>query len=168
MGRNEPAFRQKIVQRFRIENCVRIAGIAERIRKQAADSKLFVRRPANIRDCSAISILIVGARVVGVDPAGADRIIKLVDLALAFQPFPKGIVGPAFTAQHDCRRSIALFREDLNDAGKRPWPIQGALRTPHDFDPVDVVRHQIGEIKRSLQTLINRNAVEQDLCMLAT
>src|SRR5207244_2588217 len=98
MRRNEPAFRQKIVDWFGIENCVRIAGIAERIRKQAADSKLFVRRPANIRDCSAISILIVGARVVGVDPAGADRIIKLFDLALAFQPFPKGIVGPAFTA----------------------------------------------------------------------
>ena len=129
---------------------------------------MFVRRPANIRDRSAVSILIVRARVVGVDPAGANRIIKLVDLALAFQPFAKGVVGTSFTAQHDCRRSLALFREDLNDAGKRPWPIQGALRTAHDFDPVDVVRHQIGEIKRSLQTLINRNAVEQDLCMLAT
>src|SRR5207247_9211631 len=79
----------------------------------------------------------------------------------------KGVVGTSFTAQHNCRRSLALFREDLNDAGKRPWPIQGALRSAHDFDPLDVVRYQIGEIQRPLQTLINRNAVEQYLRMLA-
>jgi hypothetical protein len=84
---------------------------------------LFVRRPANIRDRSAVSILIVRARVVGVDPASPDRIVKLINFAFAFQPFAKGVVGPAFTAQHDRWRSFALFREDLNDAGKRPWPI---------------------------------------------
>src|SRR6266487_2928810 len=167
MRRNEPAFRQKIVDWFWIENCIRIARIAERILAQAAVSYLVGRRPASVGNRGAVSILIVRARVVGVDPTRADRIIKSVDLTLAFQRLAKCVVGTAFAAQHNCRRSLALLREDLNNAGKRPRPVQGALRTAHDFDPVDVVRYQIGEIKRPLQTLINRNAVEQYLRMLA-
>src|SRR5256885_16298511 len=98
MWRNEPAFRQKIIQWFRIENCVRIAGIAERVRKQAADSKLIIRRPADIRNRSAVSILIVRARVVAVDPTRADRKAKLTNLAFAFHPFANGVLVPALTA----------------------------------------------------------------------
>src|SRR6266702_4582262 len=101
MWRNQPSLSQEIVDWFWIENCVRIAGIAERIREQPTDSQLFVWRPANVGDRGAVSILIIRARTVGVESACADRIIELVDFALAFEPFAKGVVGPAFTAQHN-------------------------------------------------------------------
>ena len=72
MWRNQPALSQEIVDWFWIKDRIRIAGIAERIREQAADSHLVGRRPANVCNRSAVSILIVRARVVGIEPACAD------------------------------------------------------------------------------------------------
>ena len=41
------------------------------------------------------SILIVRSRVIGVEPAKAERIIQLSELPFAFECFAKGIVGSA-------------------------------------------------------------------------
>src|SRR5437762_11215204 len=117
MWRNQPSLSQEIVDWLWIEDWIRIAGIAGGIREQPTDSQLFVWRPANVGNRSAVSILIVRAGVVGVEPACADRIIEVVNLALALQRFAKGAVGPALTAQHDCRLSFALFRENLDGTG---------------------------------------------------
>src|SRR5205085_22271 len=47
---DQPAFSQKIIERFRIKNRVRIPGISKRISDQPADPQRRIRRPADIRD----------------------------------------------------------------------------------------------------------------------
>lgn len=46
MRRDQPAFGQEVVERFRGKNRVRIAGVAQRIGEEAAEPQLVVRRPA--------------------------------------------------------------------------------------------------------------------------
>ena len=60
-----------------------------------------------------------------------------------------------------------MFREDLNHSCKRARSVDCALRPAHDLDPVDIVRGEVGKIECALQTLINRNAVEQNLRVFA-
>ena len=60
-----------------------------------------------------------------------------------------------------------MFGENLDNAREGTWPVQGALRPTHNFDPVDIIDGQISEIKRARQTLIDRDAIEQDLRVLA-
>ena len=55
----------------------------------------------------------------------------------------------------------------MNHARERARAIQRALWTTHNFDSANVIRSQICEIKCALQTLIDRNAVEQYLRVLA-
>src|SRR5205823_7264548 len=45
--------------------------------------------------------------------------------------------------------------------------VDSALRTAGDFDSVDVVRREVGKIELTGEPLINRNAIEQDLHVLA-
>jgi len=56
---------------------------------------------------------------------------------------------------------------DVEDAGKCARPVNCALRTANDFNPLDVVRGQVREIKLTGETLIDRNAVEEHLGMRA-
>ena len=69
MRRNQPALGQEIIERLRIEDRIRVAGVGERIRKQTTDAQLFVRRPADVRDAAAEAILIVRTFVIGVELA---------------------------------------------------------------------------------------------------
>jgi len=167
MWRDEPLFRQKIVERLRIKNRVRISCIAQRISEQTADSQMIARRPASIRNSRTVPILIVRTRVVRVESARADRVVEVVDLAVALEAFAECIVRSAFTAERDPRRSIASLGENLNDAGESARAVNCALRTANDFNPLDVVRGQVREIKLTGETLIDRNAVEEHLGMRA-
>ena len=72
MRRDQPLFREEVIDRLWIENRIRISCVAKRIRKQAAYSQLFVRRPADVCNRSAVPILIVRPGVIGVEPARSD------------------------------------------------------------------------------------------------
>ena len=61
-----------------------------------------------------------------------------------------------------------MFGENLDHARQRARPVNGALWPAHDLDPVDIVRGKVGKIKCTLQPLIDRNAIEQNLCVFAT
>ena len=67
----------------------------------------------------------------------------------------------------DRGRSASLLRENLNHARQRTRTVNRALRTAHDFDPIDIVRRQVGEIEEPSETLIDRNAIEQNLRVFA-
>ena len=118
MWRDEPLFRKKIVERLRIKDRVRISCVAQRIGEQTADAQTIARRPADIRNSRTVPILIVGARVVRIEPTRADRVVEVVDLAVAFQRLTKRIVRSAFRAQRNSRRAVTPFGENLDDAGK--------------------------------------------------
>ena len=60
-----------------------------------------------------------------------------------------------------------MFGKDLHDPGEGARPVEGALWAARDFDPVDGVRGQIGKIKLAGQSLIDRNAIEKHLHVLA-
>ena len=45
-------------------------------------------------------------------------------------------------------RPVSLLRENLNHARKRARAVERALRTTHDFDPIDIVRGQVGKIEK--------------------
>ena len=128
---------------------------------------MFVRRPADVGNCSRVAVVIVWARVVGVETARAERIIVLLDFSIALRPLAKCVVGTGFGSTHYAGGSGALLRENLNYARERTRPIQSALRTTNNFNPVDIVCGEVGKIECALQALINRNAVEQNLCVLA-
>src|SRR5437763_14675742 len=93
--------------------------------------------------------------------------IEAIDFAVALRPFPKRVVGAALGGEHYSRRSIALFGEDLNHTCKRTWSVNCALRPAHNLYPVDILRSEVGKIECALQTLIDRNAVKQDLRVFA-
>src|SRR5438067_6019326 len=128
---------------------------------------MLVYRQTKICDDVAVSVLIVWPRVIGIEPAGPDRIIEDVDLTVALQSFAKGAVGSAFAAQSDSGRTGTLFCKNLHNAGQRTRSIDGALRAADDFDSIHVVRRQIRKIKLSGKSLIDRNSIEQDLHILA-
>ena len=150
-----------------IEDRVWISSIAKRVSEQAADPQLFVRRPTDVRDRSCVAIIIVRTRVVRVDPACANRIIKAPDLAVALAPPPESIVRSTFGGDHRPWRARALFGKNLDNPCQGTRSVQGTLRPAHNFDSINVVDGQIGEIKSPLQPLIDRDAVEQDLRVLA-
>src|SRR5439155_26467887 len=100
-------------------------------------------------------------------PTGADRIIEDVDLAVARDCLAKRAVSSAFLANRYSGWSASLFRKNLDHAGQRARTVDSALRTAGDFDPVDVVRREVGKIELAGQSLIDRNAIEQDLHVLA-
>src|SRR4029077_1431891 len=50
MRRDEPFLSQKMIDRFRIENCVWVTGFAFRIDEQTADPHLIARRKASVHD----------------------------------------------------------------------------------------------------------------------
>src|SRR5207245_11322323 len=87
-----------------IEDRVGISGIAYRVSKHASDPQLLVRRPADVADSGRIAIIIIGGRVLGVQPAGAGRIIKTVALAVAPRPF----------AERSVRRAVGRDPSGLN------------------------------------------------------
>src|SRR5205085_6801953 len=130
-------------------------------------SQLFDRSDAKIRNQRAVAILIVRTRVVRIEPARADRIIEDVDLTVAGDRLAKGSISTAFFADGHAGLAGSLFRENLNRAGERARSVDRALRSAHDFDAIDVVRGEISKVERALQTLIDRNAVEQDLRVFA-
>ena len=132
-----------------IEDRVGISGIAYRVSKHASDPQLLVRRPADVADSGRIAIIIIGARVLGVEPAGADRIIKIVDLAVALAPFAERVVRSAFGSNHCAWSFCALFREDLNDSCKCARSVDRALRPAYNLNPVDVIRRDVGEVHRA-------------------
>ena len=68
---NQPTFREKMIDGTRIENCVWISGVAHRIRKQTADPKLVIRRPASVRNQGRIAVIVIRASVVGVEATRA-------------------------------------------------------------------------------------------------
>src|SRR5207237_1452213 len=92
MRSDQPAFCQKIMEGFWIKNRVRLTGVSERVGDQTAYPQGRVRRPADVRDRASQSILIIRARVVGVDPAESERIIELTDFLLALDHLAKGAV----------------------------------------------------------------------------
>src|SRR6266403_3275846 len=128
---------------------------------------MITRRPADIRNSRTVPILIVWARVVRVEPTRADRVVEVVDLAVAFQRLTKRVVRSAFRAHRNSWRAVTPFGENLDDAGKCARTVNCALRTANDFDPLDVVRGQVRKIKLTGETLIDRNAVEQHLSVCA-
>ena len=128
---------------------------------------MLVQRQADVRGHSAVAILIVRPRVVGIDATGADRIIEDVDLTVAGDCLAKGVIGSAFLANRYSGWSAPLCRKNLDHAGERTWTVDGALRTAGDFDSADVVRREVGKIELTGQSLIDRNAIEQDLHVLA-
>src|SRR5438445_9979173 len=151
----------------RVEDRVRISGVAQRIEEQAADPCLVVRGPTNICDTRAVSIIVVRSRVVRVDATRAKRVIELSDFAVAREGFPKRVVGTAFFAHRNARRTASLFREYLNDAGKCAGTVDRTLWAARDFDSVDVVGRQIREIELAGESLIDRDSIEQALHFLA-
>src|SRR5205823_14324194 len=86
---------------------------------------------------------------------------------VALGPFAKGVVRAALSAQRNAGWTFALFRENLNDACQSARTVQSALRPAHDLDPADIVRSEVGKIKCALQTLIDGNAIEQNLRVFA-
>src|SRR6476660_237010 len=146
MRSNQPALGIEVINGTWIEDRIRISSVAKRISKQTAKSELLVRRPANIRNPGSIPIIVVRTRVVGVEPATGDRIIEVADFAVALPPFTERVVRSAFAGHHHARSSGALFREDLNDSRGCVRPVKRALRPADDFDPVDIVRGDVGEV----------------------
>src|ERR1043165_3622100 len=98
-----------------IEDRVWISSIAKRVSEQAADTQLFVRRPADVRDGRRVSIIIVRTRVACVDPACANRIIKVPDLSVALAPFAESIIRSTFGGDHRPWRARALFGKNLDN-----------------------------------------------------
>src|SRR5207247_9588991 len=102
-----------------------------------------------------------------VESAGADRIIEDVDLTVARDCLAKRAVSSAFLANRYSGWSASLFRKNLDHAGQRPRSIDRTLRAARDFNSPDVVRREVGKIKLTGESLIDRNAIEQDLHVLA-
>ena len=164
---NQPAFRKKMIDGTRIENSIRISGVAYGVSKQTPDPQLFARRPADIGDHGRVAVIVVRARVLRVETTRANRIIEAIDLAVALPPFTKAVVRSTLRGHHGTWSSCALFGENLDNACERARPIQGALRPAHHLDPFDIVGSEVGKIKCALQPLIDRNAIEQNLCVFA-
>src|SRR5439155_6673750 len=55
MRANKPAFGEKVIDRTRVKDRVRISSIADGISEQAAHTQLIVRRPANVGNPSCIA-----------------------------------------------------------------------------------------------------------------
>src|SRR5581483_3424677 len=115
----------------------------------------------------SIPVIIIRARVLCIEPTAADGIIKVADFAVTLRPFPEAVVRSTFCSEHRAGRSGTLFGKYLNHASEGPRPVHRALGPAHDLDSVDVVGCEIGEIKGSLQTLIDGNAVNQYLGVFA-
>src|SRR6476646_6282316 len=111
----------------RIENRVWISGVAHGVSKQTADAQCLVGRPADVGNHGGVAVIVVRARVVGVETTRADRIIEALDLAVALPPFAKSVVRSTLSGHRGTRSSCALLRENLNNACESAWPIQSAL-----------------------------------------
>ena len=55
-----------------------VAGVGERIREEAADAQLVVRRPADIRDPVLQPVFIIRPLVLRRETADANRVIELL------------------------------------------------------------------------------------------
>ena len=67
----------------------------------------------------------------------------------------------AFGAHHENRIAFAAFGENLNCAGESARAVKRALRPSRDFDAIDIVDSEIGEIHLPGQTLVDRYPIEQ-------
>src|SRR5438067_8783756 len=69
---DQPTFREEVINRARIENRVWISDVAHGVSKQTADAQRFVRRPADVSNRSGVAVIVVWARVVGIETTRAD------------------------------------------------------------------------------------------------
>src|SRR5437762_6661450 len=81
MRSNPPALGQKIIERLRTKDRVWVSSVAQRIHEQASDAQCFAEGQTKVRNARSVPVLIVGSRVISVDPAGPDGIIEDVDLS---------------------------------------------------------------------------------------
>src|SRR5262249_39960642 len=149
MRSNQPALGVKVINGTWIEDGVGISSVAKRISKQTANSYLLAGRPANVCNPGSIPIIVIGTRVIGVEPATGNRIIEIANFAVALTPFTKRVVRSAFAGNHHARSSGALFRKDLNHSCECVRSVDRALRPPHYLNPVDIVRCDVGEVHRA-------------------
>src|SRR5206468_3556268 len=64
---NQPTFREKMIDRTRIENRIWISGVAHGVSKQTVDAQLFVGRPADVGNRSRVAVVVIRPRVLGVE-----------------------------------------------------------------------------------------------------
>ena len=164
---DQPAFREEIIERLRIEDRVRISGIGQRVSKQAAQAQAFVRRPADIRDAAAQPVLIVRPLVIRIETAQANRVIESVRTTGAAERFPRCPERPALHAHLSRRRAAPAFRENLDHTRQRARSVKRALWTTHHLDAVDIIHAQVREIEQPREPLIHRNPIQQHLRVLA-
>ena len=167
MRRDQPAFGQKIIARPRIEDRVRQSQVGQRIGDERAQPQLLARRPAEVGDPAPETVLIVWPFVVRREPAQSDRVIELVRRTGTGQRSANRGVRSSFETELARRIAITALRENLDYAGQRARSVKRALRSTHDLDSIDIVRRQIGEVEGALQSLIDWNAIEQHLGVLA-
>ena len=95
---NEPPFREEVINRSRIKDRIGVSRVTHRVSEQTPYPQMFVRRAANVRNSSGVPVIVVWTRVVGVEATRTDRIIEVINLAIALRPFAKRVVRPALGA----------------------------------------------------------------------
>jgi len=95
---NEPLFREEVINRSRIKDRIGVSRVTHRVSEQTPYPQLFLRRPAHVRNSGGVPVIVVWTRVVGIEPACADRIIEVINLAIALRPFSKRVVRAALGA----------------------------------------------------------------------
>src|SRR5439155_22827850 len=86
---NEPPFREEVINWSRIKDRVGVSRVTQRVSEQTTYPQLFVRRPTHVRNSGGIAVIVVWTRIVGIEPTCTNRIVEVVDLAIALQPFAK-------------------------------------------------------------------------------
>src|SRR5206468_7888178 len=72
MRPDQPTLRKKMIDRPRTKDCIRQSTVADRIREQAAEQQLIVRRPADVADRGRVAVVVVRPCVLRIETTRTD------------------------------------------------------------------------------------------------
>ncbi len=125
----------------------RFAGV---IAKREAELIGFAEGIAEVSGDGAIAEGVVGALSFGSEVRGRAGIVERAEQAAELRAAAGGRKTAAFSEEIESgNSSFAAMRKHLNDAGDGVSAVEGAFGAAYDFDFVDVVEREVGEIKRA-------------------
>ncbi len=72
----------------------------------------------------------------------------------------------AFKREARLQRSLAFLCDDIDDTANRLRTVESSAGAAENFDPLDVVRRQVGKVKSADSCAVDFNAVDQHQYMI--
>src|SRR5216684_9398932 len=125
----------------------RFAGV---VAKREAELIGFAEGVAEVSGDGAIPEGVVGALSFGSEVRGRAGIVERAEQAAELRAAAGSRKTAAFSEEIESgNSSFAAMRKHLNDAGGGVSAVEGAFGAAYEFDFVDVVEREVGEIKRA-------------------